>query len=165
MVARCLMLAAVLMLMIPAGSFGAQDPEEGALVVFVNSGNTIDVQLADGTVERVRMVGVNAPRIDVPDFGDECFGPESTTFLTDWVSGQMVRLARDVSDRDGTGRLLRHVWIQDAGGTEVMVGEVLIAGGYAEANAIAPDVQMAEQLSAVEADARDRAAGQWGACP
>jgi len=104
-----------------------------ALVVHVQSGNTIDVQLADGSTQRVRMLGVNAPRIDAPGIGDECYGPEAAAFLADRVAGKLVRLEQEVSDRDASGRLLRHVWMWDAdAGAEIFVGRLLVSEGYAE---------------------------------
>ena len=136
-----------------------------ALVVRVQSGNTIDVQLADGSTHRVRMIGINAPRIDAPEIGTECYGPEAAAFLADRVAGQMVRLEQEVSDTDASGRLLRHVWVWDAeAGMEISLSITLVSQGYAEAQALPPDTMMAEDLLAAEADARSRKVGKWDAC-
>ena len=136
-----------------------------ALVVHVQSGNTVDVQLADGSIQRVRMLGVNAPRIDAPGIGDECYGPEAAAFLADRVDGKMVRLEQEVSDTDASGRLLRHVWVWDTeAGAEVLLGKLLVSEGYAEAQDQPPDTMRADDLRAAEADARTRKAGKWSAC-
>jgi micrococcal nuclease len=167
-VARALLVSAsILMLMLSAAVATAQ--ERGiageALVVYIQSGNTIDVEMADGATYRVRMLGVNAPRIDAPGIGDECFGPEAAAFLADRVAGHMVRLEQDVSDMDASGRLLRHVWIWDsAAEREILLGLLLVSEGYAEAQSQPPDTMWAEELRAAEASARSTGVGKWGAC-
>ena len=166
--ARALLVSAVMLMLtlLPPVAAAQEGGIVGeALVVRVQSGNTIDVQLADGSTHRVRMLGVNAPRIDAPGIGDECYGPEAAAFLADRVAGQMVRLEQEVSDTDASGRLLRHVWVWDAeAGIEVLLGITLVSQGYAEAQAQPPDTMMAEDLLAAEADARSRGLGKWSAC-
>jgi len=158
--------AVILMLTLPPAVAAQEGGIVGeALVVRIQSGNTIDVQLADGSTHRVRMLGVNAPRIDAPEIGDECYGPEAAAFLADRVAGQMVRLEQEVSDTDASGRLLRHVWVWDPeAGIETLLGITLVSQGYAAAAALPPDTMMAEDLLAAEADARSRGLGMWGAC-
>ena len=145
----------------------AQESRDGeALVVAATSGNTINVQFTDGSAYTVRLIGVNAPRIDAPDIGTECYGLEARDFLSDLVTGTTVRLEREVSDASATGRLLRHVWVRDANtGAEIPLAVILVSQGYTEADAIPPDTMMAEQLAALDADARSRGIGRWGACP
>jgi endonuclease YncB( thermonuclease family) len=77
----------------------------------------------------------------------------------------VVRLEQEVSDKDASGRLLRHVWLSDVEiGEDVLLGELLISEGYAEAQALPPDTMRADDLRAAEADARARRAGKWSAC-
>jgi len=158
-----LLLVSLAMLAIPLCVLAQTD--EDATVVSVNSGNTIDVQTPDGAEHRVRLIGVNAPRVDAPEVGDECYGPESRAFLTRLVEGRDVVLERDVTDRDASGRLLRYVRVPEPGtGKETRVGIALIAGGYAVANPIPPDLRMAERYSRAEAEARAEGNGLWSAC-
>ena len=84
-----------------------------ATVIGISDGDTIRVRLDDGTVERVRYVGIDAPEIAHPEDGiaAECYGAEATAADADLVAGKVVLLERDVSDRDRFGRLLRHVWL------------------------------------------------------
>lgn len=165
--ARALLVSAVILTLTLLPPVAAQEGGAvgEALVVGIQSGNTIDVQLADGSTQRVRMIGVNAPRIDAPGIGDECYGPEAAAFLANRVAGQMVRLEQDVSDTDASGRLLRHVWVWDPeAGIEISLGMTLVSQGYAEAQALPPDTMMAEDLLAAEADARSRRIGKWDVC-
>lgn len=165
MVRSWFFLAGTLLLALPSVAVAQEGIQGEVRVVAIQSGNTIDVETADGSTYRVRMLGVNAPRIAVPESGDECYGPEAAAFLHDLVDGQMVWLEQEVTDTDASGRLLRHVWAQDREtGIDVPLSITLIFHGYAEAQAIPPDTMMSEYLSAVEADARSRGAGMWSAC-
>jgi micrococcal nuclease len=139
--------------MLPSSVDAQTLPAWEAVVVGVGSGNTIDVEVPDGAVYRVRMLGINAPRIGAPDIGDECFGPEAAEFLEGIILGSSVR------------RLLRHVWMRDpATGAEIFVGARLVSEGYAEALSNPPDLVMAPVLEAAEAEARARGNGMWSAC-
>ena len=73
-------------------------------VVAVVDGDTLDVVAADGTEERVRVIG-----IDTPERGDCGFGP-ATSALTQLVLGEDVRLVDGATDdRDRYDRILRYV--------------------------------------------------------
>jgi endonuclease YncB( thermonuclease family) len=90
-------------------------------VFHVVDGDTIDVRAADGTEERVRIVG-----IDTPERGECGFG-EASSAMSRLVLGEQVDLvagARD--DRDRYGRILRYV---DVGGVDA--GLSLIQQGLA----------------------------------
>jgi endonuclease YncB( thermonuclease family) len=90
-------------------------------VTHVVDGDTIDVRAADGTEERVRIVG-----IDTPERGECGFG-EASSAMSRLVLGEQVELvagARD--DRDRYGRILRYV---DVGGVDA--GLSLIQQGLA----------------------------------
>src|SRR5690349_2717705 len=51
---------------------------EGARVVRVIDGDTIDVRLGDGRTERVRYIGVDTPETVDPRTVVECFGAEAS---------------------------------------------------------------------------------------
>lgn len=151
------------------GGGPASSPAVGALVratvIGISDGDTIRVRLDDGTVERVRYVGIDAPEIAHPEDGiaAECYGAEATAADADLVAGKVVLLERDVSDRDRFGRLLRHVWLP-TGATRVLVAEELVRGGMAFAHTYRPDTSRDAELAAAEADARAAGRGLWGAC-
>jgi micrococcal nuclease len=70
-----------------------------AVVVEVIDGDTIDVEI-DGTVERVRLIGIDTPETKRPNFPVECFGPEATEFTESLLPiGTPVRVERDVVGR------------------------------------------------------------------
>lgn len=116
--------------------------EQVGVVVRVIDGDTIDVSIADQTY-RVRYIG-----IDAPEAGALC-GDTATAVNVELVSGQTVRLVRDVSQTDRYDRLLRYVYVDD-----VFINAELIRRGVAEAKRYAPDTAQASTLEAVESDAR-----------
>lgn len=85
----------------------------------VLDGNTIVVNL-DGETETVRYIGVS---VGVPG---ESFNWTASLANQNWVEGQIVIIERDVDDRDGEGRLLRYVYVDNQ-----MVNAVLLARGLA----------------------------------
>ncbi len=85
----------------------------------VLDGNTIVVNL-DGETETVRYIGVS---VGVPG---ESFNRTASLTNQNWVDGQIVILERDGANRDGEGRLLRYVYVDNE-----MVNAVLLASGLA----------------------------------
>lgn len=121
-----------------------------AVVTDVVDGDTVDVELGGGG-ETVRLIGVNAPE------RGECFAEAAAAALRELIAGREVRLERDTSDRDGHGRLLRHVHLDGS-----WVNEALVRDGYALARAYPPDTARAEELEIAEQRARAEGAGLWG---
>jgi micrococcal nuclease len=130
---------------------------EQYLVLGVVDGDTIDVQI-NGDSRRVRYIGVNAPETVHPTRGVECFGAEASAYNRALVSGQSVRLEKDMSETDQYGRLLRYVYVD-----EVLVNEALVAEGYANVSTYPPDVRYTDRFRAAEAAARAAGKGLWGA--
>jgi micrococcal nuclease len=118
------------------------DTEVLAQVVNVVDGDTIDVNW-DGATYRVRYIGVNTPESNEP-----CFA-EATSANATLVSGQTVKLVKDISETDRFGRLLRYVYAGDR-----FVNAELVAQGYAEALAYPPDTTHANYFESLEAQAR-----------
>lgn len=121
----------------------------GPVVTSVTDGDTFDVDL-DGTVETVRIIGVNAPE------SGECFAAEATAFLREVIEGRRVDLVTDVSDRDQYGRLLRYVLVD---GTDV--GVELVRNGFALARRYPPDTDRAAILEVAQLDAQSADVGLW----
>ena len=112
-------------------------------------GDTLDVRV-EGTVERVRLVGINTPE------RDECLYDEAADALAELVEGARVRLERDQSDRDQYGRLLRYVFVGDT-----FVNEVLVADGLAISRAYGADTRRQQTLDRAQAEAQAGGRGQW----
>lgn len=119
-------------------------PGDYGEVVRVLDGDTIGVRIGGQVVPvRVRYIGVNAPETH------GLCGAEATAANAGLVSGQTVRLVKDVSETDPYGRLLRYVYVG-----EVFVNAELVAQGYAEAVEYPPDTAQATYLESLEQQAR-----------
>lgn len=116
-------------------------------------GDTIELQNG----ERVRYIGVNAPESVSVRRAGECFGKEAAVFNKNLVEGKVVRLEKDISDRDKYGRLLRFVYLEDG----TLVNETLVREGYAFASAYPPDIAKQDIFLLVEKVAREEKRGLW----
>lgn len=121
-----------------------------AQVVEVIDGDTLDVELPDGTVDRVRIIGINAPE------SGECFAGQATAGLSDLVAGERVELIADRSDRDRYDRLLRYV---ELAGEDI--GARLVRDGLSVVRVSEPDDARERVLRELESDAREAERGLW----
>lgn len=144
-------------------SAGPQGPTERAEVIGVVDGDTI-VARVGGREERVRYIGMDAPESANSANGTaaECGGEDSRTANQSLVAGEEVVLERDVSERDRFGRLLRHVWLEQA--TWRLIGLELVEAGMAHARSYPPDTGRDADMLEAAARARDRGTGIWGDC-
>ena len=112
----------------------------GWSVVRVIDGDTLIVQQGR-TVERVRLLGIDAPERGSPGY------VEAGDALRRIVGTGPLRLERDPScpDRDSFGRLLRHVWRGDR-----LVSAELVAAGHAVVSRRYPPRLHADFMSAAE---------------
>lgn len=133
-----------------------EDPvmNEGLVrVTRVVDGDTIEIEGG----EMVRYIGVNTPETVKPNSPVECFGREASAFNKRLVENALVRLEKDVSDRDRYGRLLRFVYLEDG----TFVNDALVREGYAYASVFPPDVTKAEQFDSAQIQAREARLGLW----
>lgn len=135
-------------------------------VRYVYDGDTVrlqreapnDLVTTDGEVD-VRLVGVDTPEARPQP---ECFAAESTAFLRALLpEGARVLVAPDRDTWDDYRRRLFYVWTADGR----FVNAELVAGGYAEAIRVWPNVAQLDLLRATEAAAQAAGLGRWGACP
>jgi micrococcal nuclease len=110
----------------PTPASGSGDGET-ATVARVIDGDTIDV-LLNGTMQRVRYIGMNTPERD-----ETCYAA-ATQANAGLVEGQTVRLVKDVSEVDPFDRLLRYVYVGN-----VFVNARLVEAGFAEVVSYPPD--------------------------
>lgn len=122
-----------------------------AIVRRVVDGDTL--VLEDG--ERVRYLLVDAPELDA------CFGEEASAWNAAVVEGRLIDLAYDDAVcRDDYGRLLATVTVDG-----VDVGASLVERGFACVLYIPPaGADRKDALLALEAEARARGRGLFGAC-
>jgi len=137
---------------------------DSVAVARVIDGDTIEIAVGDPSAgaqgrDRVRYIGIDTPETVDPRKPVQCFGVEASVRNKEFVEGTVVRLVRDVSDRDRYGRLLRYVWVGDT-----FVNLELVREGYAHASAFPPDVAHADEFQQAEAEARAAGRGLWSAC-
>src|SRR5215475_9713406 len=77
-----------------------------ATVVHTIDGDTVDVRLVNGRIERVRILGADTPETKDPRKPVQCYGPEASAFTHAQLLNRRVRLETDAEVRDKYGRLL-----------------------------------------------------------
>ena len=133
--------------------------EAPPVVTRVVDGDTIEVRMSDGELEKVRLLLVDTPEV----FGGvECYGRETSAFVRGLLpAGAIVRLERDETNRDSFGRLLRYLYLPDG----TMLNERLVEDGYAEYNPYdGVNVRHAARIEAAQTRAQATGAGLWSAC-
>ena len=128
-------------------------------VTKVADGDTIEVDM-NGTLERVRMIGVDTPETHKPNTPVQCYGPEASDYTTKLLTHQNVRLEADPTDdnRDRYDRLLRYVYFNDT-----LVNKSLIEQGYGFAYTSFPFTKKVEFMQAQFA-AAGKKIGLWATC-
>ena len=157
--------------MLPLGAAPAlwveRVPLEAEPVVLLDAidGDTIEIRRGDGTVERVRLVGIDTPETGLGSQPLECYGPEASRFTADLLPGVggTVYLEKDVEERDRYDRLLRWVWFE-ASGRPYLANEAIVRSGYAERYRDTPNRLHLDRVVAAETFARGHGYGLWGAC-
>lgn len=132
-----------------------------ATVVWVPDGDTLHVDLPNGSRERVRLIAVDAPE-NSPERVD-CGGKESARSLQGLApKGTKVTLIEDPTQpsRDRFDRLLRYAELTDGAD----LGEKQIRAGHAEARAYDGNPRRIDEYELAEDEAFDAQRGIWGAC-
>jgi micrococcal nuclease len=139
---------------------GCADNDTTDLVKVIRAidGDTIEVDI-DGSVYKVRYIGIDTPKTVHPSQPVECFGKEASDKNSDLVEGKIVRLEKDVSETDKYGRLLRYVWVGN-----IFVNDHLVRQGYAYASTYPPDVKYADQFAQAQTEAIENNRGLWAIC-
>ena len=135
----------------------ARAQTDDCAVVHVVDGDTIHVQCG-GHVEKVRYIGIDAPEVHHPIWGEEPGGREAAALNRRLVGGRHVRLELDVRARDQYGRLLAYVWVGD-----LMVNAELVRLGYAQVMTVPPNVRHQALFVKLQREARAAGRGLWAA--
>lgn len=125
-------------------------------VVRVVDGDTIEIEGG----EKVRYIGIDTPETVDPRKPVQCFGVEASKKNKEMVEGKMVRLEKDITDRDKYNRLLRYIWLDD-----VLVNLELVKQGFAYSYSYPPDIKYQDLFVKAQQEARDSKQGLWNACP
>lgn len=132
------------------------------LVTRVVDGDTFDV-LINGTVERVRSIGMDTPETVDPRKPVQCFGKEASKKAAELLLNKKVRLDADPTqdNRDKYDRLLRYVHRED----DLFFNKWMIEHGYAhEYTYIIPYTYQDDFMEAQKV-AREQKNGFWSSCP
>jgi len=98
----------------------------------------------------VRYIGIDAPE------KGEGYYLESAKINKELTEGKMVRLEKDISEKDNYGRLLRYVYVDD-----IFVNAEIVRLGYALAKPYPPDIKYQSYLEAMEMEAKRTKRGIW----
>ncbi len=123
-------------------------------------GDTITVNM-NGTVETIRLIGVDTPETHKPNTPVQCYGPEAAVHTKQLIDASRVRLQADPLDtnRDRYGRLLRYVYLPDG----TLIDEKIIQDGYGFAYTQFP-FEKTETFKADEQAAKAAQLGLWSHC-
>lgn len=130
-----------------------------AKVIAVIDGDTIDVDLGEGNIKRVRYAGIDTPESVDPNEPLQCFSKEATAKNKELVESGIVGLEKDISETDRYGRLLRYVYMGD-----LFINQFLVAEGYAHASSYPPDIKYQDKFRLAEQQARIDNKGLWNSC-
>ena len=143
------------------GDDAAPLPPDVGVVEVVIDGDTVDIAIG-GHEERVRMIGIDTPELHTDAGGTECMAGEALEFTASQLpAGTEVRLERDIVGRDDYGRLLAYVYRRV---DDVLINELIVAGGYARPLTIAPNDTNSALFVAAARAAEAADVGLWGAC-
>ncbi len=131
------------------------DPIE---IVRVFDGDSLIVELDDGTEGEIRLLGINAPE------GSECHGDTARQTLERLLDSGPASLVADTEDTDQFDRLLRYIYVDG-----LNVNLAMIASG--DAIVLQGDHSLDAEFVAIADAAADSRIGMWapqvcgGICP
>lgn len=137
----------------PISSKGIQ-----AKVDFVIDGDTIKV-LINGTIETVRLIGIDTPEVVDPRKPVQCFGREASNKAKEILTNKTVYLENDPTqgERDKYQRLLRYVWLDN----NTNFNKLMISEGYAHEYTYAVPYKYQAEFKQAEKEAEANNRGLW----
>ncbi|MBC7318881.1 thermonuclease family protein [Candidatus Bipolaricaulota bacterium] len=134
-------------------------------------GDTIMVELADGSRKEVRFISVNAPELAA------CLGDEAQTACDALIKGKIIWLELDpeqgMDRRDRNGRLLAHVFLEPVQTPSAHLGTRLAELGLSRLDIRDPkdtwhedhfDIHYVPWVLAAQIEAAKERRGWWGEC-
>ena len=143
--------------MLDAGQNPCRNPVLGRVQEVID-GDTIKVETGRG-VERVRLIGIDAPEVDHTGPDDDCYGEEASSFLEGLIDDKMVWLTFDAECDDHYDRTLAYVHTHEA-----FIQRALLQDGMVSSYRVSPNTSFASLFDSDEDASRLRGAGMWGAC-
>ena len=128
------------------------------LVSTVVDGDTIKVNI-NGTVETLRLIGIDTPETVDPRKPVQCFGREASNKAKELLTGKNVRLEADPTqgERDSYNRLLRYVFFSDG----ESFNKLMISQGYAHEYTHNLPYKYQAEFNEAEKYARENKLGLW----
>ena len=139
----------------PVGT--GEDHDATATVNRVVDGDTVEISPAVGGINDVRLIGIDTPETVDPGEEIEPYGPESSDFAAEELTGQSVGLEFGAERTDQYDRLLAYVYVG-----EEMFNEVLVEEGYAQAYPYEPDTEYEDRFAAAQEASKASGLGIWG---
>lgn len=142
----------------PGGSRATPPRSFRGTVVSVADGDTLDVTTPSGSVETVRIIGIDTPEVYG---GKECGGPAASAAMKRMADGQQVRVVADPTQdrRDRYGRLLAYI---DRGSQDL--GLTMVKRGLASAYPYDGPFQRYPKYEQADRQARNEGRGSWRHC-
>lgn len=136
-------------------------PSHRGIVERVIDGDTVELRIA-GSVESVRLIGLDTPESVARNVPDQCFGAEASEALRQLLPpGTEVDLRRDVEGRDHYGRLLLYL---HRASDDLFINHWLLENGYADSVSYEPNTSYEIDFDRTARSARSAGRGLWGAC-
>ena len=130
-------------------------PFTTARVVEVVDGTTIDVDIG-GKRFRVRYIGIEVPQAGANGASGRSLSELALDFNRFMVEGRTVDLERGAVNTDGSGNLLRYVYIDGE-----MVNNALLTNGLATVASFPPDFKHRTSFAIAEESAKRDQRGFW----
>ena len=131
---------------------------ESATVVRVVDGDTVQVKLSTGKLEKIRIIGIDTPETVDPRKTVQCYGKEASAKMKALLNRKKVTLEKNpAEDKDKYGRLLRYVNIKGKD-----IGAQMIKDGFAFSYKSYPHPRL-DQYNELEKEASETKTGLWGA--
>jgi micrococcal nuclease len=137
---------------------GTRAPDANALVTRVVDGDTVEVDFRERALT-VRLIGIDTPESVAPGEPVQCFALEASSYTTERLEGERVRLEFAVVRIDPYSRTLAYVWLGDE-----LFNETLVREGYAFVTTYPPNVRYVDRFRSAQREARSTGRGVWGRC-
>ncbi len=127
-------------------------------VTDVVDGDTLKINMG-GTVETLRLIGIDTPETVDPRKPVQCFGTEASNRAKALLSGQKVRIEADPTQdtRDKYGRLLVYIYRDDS----LFFNKNMVADGYAYEYTYDKAYKYQAEFKAAQLAAQNAGKGLW----
>jgi len=124
----------------------------------VTDGDTVNVEMPDGSEESVRLLLIDTPESVHPDKPDQPYGEKASQFATETLQkGQTVTLEVGNPKRDKYDRLLGYIWIDDTNFNQLMIEKGYARVAYVQES----NTKYLEEFKKAEDQAEEKDVNIW----